>query len=406
MRTKVLLISFLFFSVIGAAQQLDELIQIASKNNPTLSALELQTQITKEGEIQAQSWRNTAINTAVFISEPETRTGPQRYQLSASQPIPAFGRITARKNYAKSLTDINYQEWVIAKRKLILNVTQVYYNYQLLLRQRELLKTHLERIDLYIDIATTKVSVSKATVIDVFELKMRKEEFDNNYKQLQASIEQLDAELKSLLNSDDRITIVLDPNFKISKNELSDKSTALEVHPELAVYNLIYESVVQQQTLNNKERLPSLGLGINYINVSNRGDLNPIDNGKDILAPMLSLSLPIFNKTYKSKDQQLVLRAEQIKNQQLNRKNLLQKGLDQAIALRKKAIIDFNSQSYNLKLAQESLNLVLSQYQTNIKSVDKLLDIQQLEFNYAYKKIAAINTYFKAQLQIEYLVKL
>lgn len=387
------------------SQQLDELLQLAVENNPMLSELNINTQIFKEGEDQAKSWNNTTVSTALFISEPETRTGPQRFQLSANQPIPAFGRITARKNYAKSLTDANYQQWVIAKRRLLLEVTQLYYNYQVNLKQLDLIKFHLKRLDRYITFATTKVSTADATVIDVFELKMRKEEFNNKYLQLEASLDQLDAALIALLNSETSIEINEDPNFKVSENEFNHKELDLLLHPELIQYELLFESVSKQRELNTKDGLPGLGLGLNYINVSDRSDINPIDNGKDILAPMLSLSLPIFNKTYKSKERQLVLKQNQIKSQQLNRKNQLQKRLDQAIVQREKALIDFQSQNKNLNLARQSLDIVLSQYQTNAMGIEKLLDIQQLEFNYAFKKIAAIGSYFQGQLQIDYIAK-
>ena len=55
--------------------------------------------------------------------------------------------------------------------------------------------------------------------------------------------------------------------------------------------------------LNQKENKPTIGFGLDYVNVSNRTDLNFSDNGKDILMPMLSISIPIFNTTYKSKNQ-------------------------------------------------------------------------------------------------------
>lgn len=386
------------------AQQLDQLIEIALENNPRLSALELKTQVTKEGEIQAKSWNNTSISSALFLSEPETRTGPQKFQLSAIQPIPAFGRITARSAYAKSLTDISYQEWMIAKRKLILEVAQLYYNYQVLIRQSTLIEKHLKRLDRYISIATAKVTTGEASAVDVFQLKMRKEDYQNSALQIQKSFDVLDASLKSVLNSYTTIRIEVDPNFTITSNDIELHKLQLEIHPELIQYDLLYESVVKERELNSKERLPGLGIGLNYINVGNRQDLNPIDNGKDIVASMLSLSLPVFNKTYESKERQLRIKEQQLELQKTDRKNQLQQQLDRAIAFSEKALIDFNSQNKNLILAHQSMDLVLAAFQTNAKGIEKLLDIQQMEFNFEFKKIGAIGNYFQGRLQLEYLV--
>lgn len=82
----------------------------------------------------------------------------------------------------------------------------------------------------------------------------------------------------------------------------------------------------------------------------------------------------------------------------------MQQQLDRAIALSEKALIDFNSQNKNLNLAHQSMELVLAAFQTNAKGIEKLLDIQQMEFNYEFKKIAAIGNYFQGRLQLEYLV--
>ena len=396
---------FWIASTVGVfAQQLDQLIETALENNAQLNALELKVAATKEGEIQAESWKNTSISSALFISEPETRTGPQKFQLSASQPIPAFGRITARTAYAKSLTDISYQEWVIAKRKLILEVAQLYYNYQVLIRQSALVEKHIKRLDQYISIATTKVTTGEASAVDVFQLKMRKEDYQNNYLQIQKSFDVIASALKATLNTNTELNIKEDSSFTINSTSLDLDKYQLEIHPELIQYDLLFESVAKERDLNDKERLPGIGVGLNYINVANRVDLNPIDNGKDIVAPMLSFSLPIFNKSYQSKERQLNIREKQVEQQKIDRVNQLQQQLDRAIALSEKALIDFNSQNKNLNLAHQSMELVLAAFQTNAKGIEKLLDIQQMEFNYEFKKIAAIGNYFQGRLQLEYLV--
>ena len=61
---------------------------------------------------------NTEFGVGYFVSEPETRTGAQRFKVSAKQMIPWFGSITARENYVSSLADAKYEDIVIAKRKL------------------------------------------------------------------------------------------------------------------------------------------------------------------------------------------------------------------------------------------------------------------------------------------------
>ena len=64
-------------------------------------------------------------------------------------------------------------------------------------------------------------------------------------------------------------------------------------HPELLKYDKLYESIEQSELLNLKESSPMIGFGLDYINVSERPDMNLSDNGKDIVMPMVSLSIPM-----------------------------------------------------------------------------------------------------------------
>ena len=85
----------------------------------------------------------------------------------------------------------------------------------------------------------------------------------------------------------------------------------LVFHPELLKYDKLYQSIEKSELLNQKENKPMIGFGLDYVNVSNRTDLNFSDNGKDILMPMLSISIPIFNTTYKSKTKQNELQQQE-----------------------------------------------------------------------------------------------
>ena len=45
-----------------------------------------------------------------------------------------------------------------------------------------------------------------------------------------------------------------------------------------------------------------IGFGLDYIDVSESPNMIFSENGKDILMPMISVSIPIFNKKYKSQN--------------------------------------------------------------------------------------------------------
>ena len=148
MRKSFIYIIFVLASIGGNAQSLERYLQEAELNSPMIQALELRYNIAKEKVNEANTLPNTTIGAGYFISEPETRTGPQRAKFSVSQMLPWFGTITTRENYASSMADTEFAEIVIAKRKLALSVAQSYYKlYGIQAKQKvlgeniELLKT-------------------------------------------------------------------------------------------------------------------------------------------------------------------------------------------------------------------------------------------------------------------------
>ena len=124
----VLTLSFCFLSYVVTAQSLEEYLQIAEMNNPEIQKFELQYNIASEKINEVNTLPNTQVGVGYFVSEPETRTGAQRFKISAKQMIPWFGTITARENYVSSLADTKYEDIVIAKRKLVASVLKSYYN--------------------------------------------------------------------------------------------------------------------------------------------------------------------------------------------------------------------------------------------------------------------------------------
>ena len=90
-----------FHSVSG--QELEVLINEGLANNPKIQIFELRYQVAREKVNEAKVIPNTQIGVGYFVSEPETRTGAQRFKVSAKQMLPSFGSITARENYASSL---------------------------------------------------------------------------------------------------------------------------------------------------------------------------------------------------------------------------------------------------------------------------------------------------------------
>ena len=349
----VLFLGFCFIGLNTHAQKLEVLIDEAIKNNPEIQKVELQYSIASEKVTEVNSIPNTEFAVGYFISEPETRTGAQRARISVKQMLPWFGSITARENYVSSLADAKYEDIVIAKRKLITSVSQSYYNLYTNKAKQLVLTENIKLLETYETLALTSVEVGKASAVDVLRLQMRQNEMQQLKDVLQQQFLAEQTNLNNLLNRDDAMSVQLIDELIIPSEDVEINLGELALHPELLKYDKLYKSVEQSELLNQKESSPMIGFGLDYIPVSERTDMNLIDNGKDIVMPMVSVSIPIFNKKYKSISKQNELQQQEINYQKQERLNSLETLLDKAIKERISARISYVTQTKNLKQAKE-----------------------------------------------------
>jgi outer membrane protein TolC len=92
---------------------------------------------------------NTEFGVGFFASEPETRTGAQRFKVSVKQVLPWFGNITAREKYLSSLEASKYEDITIVKRKLVASVLQSYYNLVTNTAKQEVLNNKIQLLKTY-----------------------------------------------------------------------------------------------------------------------------------------------------------------------------------------------------------------------------------------------------------------
>jgi len=401
----ILALGSCFFFLNGNAQELQTLIDEALANNPEIQTFELKHQIAKEKVNEANTLPNTQLGVGYFVSEPETRTGAQRFKISAKQMLPSFGAITARENYINALADAVYEDIAIVKRKLVASVSQSYYNLYAIKEKQVVLDENIELLKTYEELALTSVEVGKASAVDVLRLQMRQ----NELKQLKQVLEQnYLAELTTfnkLLNRDKNTEVIIANGLVMPlEGELINWDN-LALHPELLKYDKLYTSVEQSELLNQKESNAMLGFGLDYIAVSERPNMDFSDNGKDIVMPMVSVSIPIFNNKYKSKSKQNELKHQEILAQKESRLNTLETLLDKAIKSSNSARISYDTQTKNLKQAKDAETILVKSYETGTIDFNDVLDVQELQLKFQLNQIESIKDYYLQRTIINYLTK-
>ncbi len=384
-------------------QSLDDLLQIAQDNNPKIQAYELRYSAAREKVSEAASLPDTELGAGVFVSEPETRTGAQKARFSVRQMLPWFGTITAREQYAASMAEVDYEELAVLRRQLVLEVTKAYYQLYANYALQEVLEKNIALLDTYEKQALTAVEVGNASSVDVLRLQIRQNKLRERKRVLEETYAAEQAALNNLMNRDPSTPISITGTLELPALEDPAESAGLRMHPELLKYEKLYQSVASMELLNRKEAAPDFGLGLDYIPVQERAAMAFDDNGKDILMPMVSLTMPIFNTRYDSRTRQNKLRQQELQALRQERENMLRSRWAEALALRNAARIRYETQEDNLSRAQNAEQILLRTYETGAIDFDELLEIHELQLSFQENKVGAVRDYFWQAAMVNYI---
>ncbi len=395
----------LFFISSGMySQQLQKYIEEAEQNNPNIQSLELGYEVTLEkvNEIEVP---NTQIGIGYFVSKPETRTGAQEARLSIKQMLPWFGTITAKENYANALAKTAYMDLVIAKRKIALSVSQSYYSLYALQEKAKVIENTMDLLKVHEELALKFVEIGTASLVDVMKLQLRSKELIQQQKILEQQVLSERATFNTYLNRDSDSHIVLPEKLPIPQEVIGENSDldSLQLNPELLKYDALYQSVVQSEEVNQKNRGGQIGFGIDYIPVSERTDMQITDNGKDIIMPMLSVSIPLFTKKYDSRTRQNVIKKEKVMAEKKDKENKMKALLTKAITERNSAIIRYNTQNENLQQLEKMNEIVSKNYETGTIDIENILDISFMQLIFGKNQIESVQNFYTQTTIINYL---
>lgn len=398
----VLFLGFWLLALNGYAQDLQTFIDEAMANSPEIQKVDFQYKIASEKVEEVNSLPNTEFNFGVMAIAPEMEMPMERFRASAMQMLPWFGTISARENYASSMADAQYVEVTIAKRKLALSVAQFYYQLYEIRAKQEVLEKNIALLKTYERLALTSVEVGKASAVDVLRLQIRQNELQQSIDILTQQNKGIQAALNSVMNREHDREIAAVSSLEIPENDNFYSYERLSVNPELLKYDKLYESVERSELLNQKESGPMVGFGVEYINQENSPMIT--SDFKDMVMPMVSLSIPIFNNKYKSKTRQNELRKLEIQSQKEERLNVLKAELAKAISQRNQARIKYETQAKNLKQAEDAEEILIKNYETGTIDFNDVLDIQELQLKFQMSQIETIKVYYIQSAIINYLV--
>ena len=389
---------------IAFSQTIDDYFKIASENNPELKAKHKEFEAALQRVSQVNTLPDPTFSFGYFISPVETRLGPQQARFSLTQLFPWFGALKAQGDAAALMAEAKFQLFMDARNKLYFKVAAAFYP---LYELNDWIKIEAENIRIlesYKTITTKKFENGNGSMVDVLRVDIMLKDAQTNLNILKAKEKPLTTIFNKLLNRPENEQIVMASSLKAENlPENFRKDSLLAANPTLKALDLKLEASKATELASQKQGLPKFGIGLDYVMVGKRSDVTMPDNGKDVIMPMITMTIPIFRGKYNASVKEAQLMQESYAYQKEEMTNSLLSNYEMAWfeIQQQQQLLELYEQQ--IQTTQQSLNLLFTSYGNSGKEFEEVLRMQQQLLKYQKMRATALTQYQIAVAKINYL---
>ena len=347
----------MFFCGLSTKAQTDSLetyLSISAKNNPSVLQKYSEYQVALQRVPQVGSLPDPELSLGMFLSPMEISSGKQYADIKLMQMFPWFGTIKAAKDEMSLMAKARYETLQDAKAQLFYDVERSWYNLykidqKIRISEKNIAILHsVERLALErfkspvkttysvpeppTDSPTTSsvgnssgmnsmgggsstassstASASMSTMptssggsglADVYRIQMEIGELENTIFLLKDQKKTLMAAFNAYLNRPSETSVFIPENLSAEPFEVPMlNDTLFSKNPMLTMLDHEKQSIEARKKMVTKMGYPMIGLGVNY-SVIGKSDMSTSSmNGKDMIMPMATITLPIYRGKYKA----------------------------------------------------------------------------------------------------------
>ncbi|ASO05831.1 TolC family protein [Arenibacter algicola] len=402
---KNIIIALILFGGLGSqAQTLDEYFKIAAGNNPGLLSQYREFEAALQKVPQVSTLPDPSFSFGYFVSPVETRVGPQQARFSLTQMFPWFGTLKAQGDAATLMAEAKYQSFLDAKNKLYYEVSAAYFPLYELKEWIKIEENNIAILESYKTISNSKFKNGNGTLVDVLRVDIMLKEAKTTLGILNKKEKPLMASFNKLLNRDEMQPVTITDNIVVEP-VLSgyNKDAFIVDHPLMNSIDLKTKASEASERAAIKQGFPKLGLGLDYVMVGERTDMTLVDNGKDVLMPMLTVTLPIFRGKYKAAVKEAQLMQESYSFQKKEIANSLNSNYEMALFDIRQQTDLVSLFDQQIEESRQALNLLFTAYGNSGKDFEEVLRMQQQLLKYDKLKITALSQYRIAMAKLDYI---
>ncbi|MDD2306793.1 MAG: TolC family protein [Prolixibacteraceae bacterium] len=432
-------------------------LEIAAKNNPTVLQRYAEYEAALQKVPQVGSLPDPDVSLGVFLKPMELMGGNQLADIRLMQMFPWFGVLKNAKDEMSLMAKAKYETFRDAKLQVFYDVQRTWYelnkvkqNIRVSEKNISLLRT-IERLAIVRFKAGTSGNSSTSAgksmpqsstpgsssgssgmnsmggasgnsagtapsqaatpmgggssmgsstggsgLSDVYRIQIEIGDLQNNINLLNNQLITISAQFNSYLNRPQVAIVSLPDTLKSENFEtsfLAVPDSILKNNPMLGMLQFEQQSLEARKQMVTKMSYPMVGLGLNY-SLINKSEMSTSPmNGKDMVMPMITASLPIYRKKYKAmRDEADFLKSANVQNYKAVA-NSLHTEYYQALQLYQDAQRRTKLYADQYQLASKSLDIMFKSFASSGTSLTDILRVRQQTLDYEYRQVEAIADY-------------
>lgn len=294
------------------AQDHSKVFSRIAEHNPKVRAAYQQYLISLES-IHQVGPLDPEITAGYFITPMMMPDGEQRAMLSLMQMFPWFGSLQTDRNMRSKEAERMY--WLFVQR-----INEVFFEMKGMMIDYSLLSRESKLYDSLIHVSYEEERLLRANLASgegglesIIRLHQERDEYENRLLELSHSLGSIRERLRLLANEAGGVELQ-DLGYN-SSEMLVWEGSGPEQHPLWQSYLSREESLDYKVELAKKMGKPMMGLGMAYTLVSPLSGMPEPGNPRNLVQPMLSVSLPIYQKKYRATVDRAMLEKQELEEQ-------------------------------------------------------------------------------------------
>ncbi len=368
----------------------------AADHNPGLKARFFDYRASLERVPQAGSLPDPEVQFGFLIKPMQLLGGNQLGDIRLMQMSPWFGTLKAAKDEASKMAIARYEDMLNERNELFLKVKLSWYetyriqsNIRITTQNMELLQS-LERMALVRFRAAE--NIGSGSMVNVLRVRMEIGVLANDLAFQKDELVTAKTRFNALLNRkpDSEVFIPDTLSNAVLPGTVAALADSLVNNPMVRMLEAEKEAGNFRIDMARRMGLPKVGLGLDYTFIGKRAGLPAEMNGRDMIMPMLTATLPIYRKKYEAQKQEAEYQLEATGQKIENTLNELQVKYQEAVQLYHDADRRLELYKTQIDLARKTIQLLTSSFSSANTDFEEILRMQRQLLDYQFKQIEAL----------------